>query len=124
MFLYVGVTQTSEPYFIVVDRLAKLSAMVLGMSLNFEKEILNMFMIFQLSYKLDEFSVAKEDYRRLEHKSDRINKIELVSVAIFALVMSILTCIPFPEFYRNWINAIIDMLMLCLNATVVRSAIS
>ena len=46
MFLYVGVMENTEPYFIVVDRLAKLSAMVLGMSLNFEKEILNMFMIF------------------------------------------------------------------------------
>lgn len=73
IFLFVGVSEMTEPYFIVVDRLTKLSAMVLGMSLNFEKEILNMFMIFQLSYKLDEFALAKEDYRRLEHKSNKIN---------------------------------------------------
>lgn len=33
-------------FFRVLDRLTKLSALQLGMSLNFEKEILNMFMIF------------------------------------------------------------------------------
>ena len=33
-------------YFKVVDRLTKVSAMLLGMALNFEKEVLNMFMIF------------------------------------------------------------------------------
>ena len=83
-----------------------------------------MFMIFQLSYKLDEFSLAKEDYRRLEHKYYQIYKLELIVVAVFAFVITVLTCIPFSEFYTNWVNAIIDMLMLCLNATVVRSAIS
>lgn len=31
---------------------------------------------------------------------------------------------PFQVFYANWINGIIDLLMLCLNAIVVRSAIS
>ena len=68
--------------------------------------------------------MAKEDYRRLEHKTYNIFKIELFVVAIFAIIMTILTCIPFSDFYTNWINAIIDMMMLCLNATVVRSAIS
>ena len=46
IFIFFGETERNERYFVVVDRLAKLSAMVLGMSLNFEKEILNMFMIF------------------------------------------------------------------------------
>ena len=124
IFIFFGETESNERYFVVVDRMAKLSAMVLGMSLNFEKEILNMFMIFQLSYKLDEFAVAKEDYRRLEHLSTRINKIELISVAVFAAVISIVTLVPFTDFYTNWINGIIDLCMLCLNATVVRSAIS
>ena len=73
IFIYFGETSSTESLFIVIDRLSKLSAMVLGMQLNFEKEILNMFMIFQLSYKLDEFAVAKEDYRRLEHKSTVAN---------------------------------------------------
>lgn len=63
-----GIFEIDNPYFEVVDRLTKLSAMCLGMSVNYEKQILNMFIIFQSSYKLDELSVAKEDYRRIEKK--------------------------------------------------------
>ena len=77
-----------------MDRLGKFSTLVLGMSINFEKEVLNMFMIFQQAYKLDEFAVAREDYRRLEHKSYRIYTIELCTVAILAFLVTVLTCIP------------------------------
>ena len=36
------------PYYIMksLDRISKVTTLVLGMSINFEKEILNMFMIF------------------------------------------------------------------------------
>ena len=67
MIEYVNAEMGFE-YFEVVDRLTKLTAMLLGMSINFEKEILNMFIIFQQSFKLDELSLAREDYRRLETK--------------------------------------------------------
>jgi len=110
--------------FVAMDRLSKLSAMVLGMSINFEKEILNMFMIFQQAYKLDEFSVAKEDYRRLEKKSYTIYQIELIIVACLATVITALTFLPFTNFVRNWVESILDMILLFLNAAVVRSSIS
>lgn len=106
------------------DRLTKISAMMLGMSLNFEKEILNIFMIFQQAYKLDELCVAKEDYRRLEYKSHRIYKLEQLTVAITTVAIVILTLIPFGNFYNNWIDSFLDMILLFFNATVVRSAIS
>ena len=53
-------------WFKLLSRLTKICAIVLGMSINYEKEVLNMFMIFQSYLKLDELAVAKEDYRRVE----------------------------------------------------------
>lgn len=111
-------------FLVAIDRLAKVSAMVLGMSINFEKEVLNMFMIFQQAYKQDEFSVAREDYRRLEKKTYKIYQIELIVVACISFIITILTCLPFSNFVSNWVESILDMILLFLNATVVRSAIS
>ena len=57
-----------SPYFDIIDRLSKVSALCLGLSINFEKLLLNTFIVFQHSYHLDELSLAKEDYRKLEKK--------------------------------------------------------
>ena len=114
------------PYYIMksLDRISKVSTLVLAMSINFEKEILNVFMIFQQSYKLDEFAVAKDDYRRLESMNFSLYKLELLLITVLTLVVTIVTCIPWSNFYRNWINCIIDMFILCITGAVVRSAIS
>ena len=41
-----GVREMQFGFFKVVDRLTKLTAMILGMSVNYEKQILNLFIIF------------------------------------------------------------------------------
>ena len=43
---------------------------------------------------------------------------------VFALIMTVLTCIPFSYYYTNWISAILDMAILCFNGAVVRQAIA
>lgn len=96
---------------------------MLGMAINFEKEVLNMFMIFQLSFKLDEFCVAREDYRRLERKSISIYRMERVSLGIFAGILILIDCIPFSEFYKNWVCGIADYIMLGLTSMVLRASI-
>lgn len=96
---------------------------MVGMSINFEKEVLNMFMIFQLSYKLDEFCVAREDYRRLERKNLSIYRCERASVGIFVAILIVIHCIPFSDFYSAWVCGIADYIMLGLNAMVLRAGI-
>ena len=70
--------------------------------------------------------MAKEDYRRLERKSHKLFKCEIYIVLSLALVVSIVTSITsmFDSFYVNWINAVIDLILLGLNAVILRSAIS
>ena len=51
-------------------------------------------------------------------------KIEVIIVSVLTMLMTIVTCIPWSNFYRNWINCMIDMVILCINGAVVRSAIS
>ena len=45
-FLVIGVTEKSERYFLAVERLTKLSVLMVGISQNYTKEVLNLFMIF------------------------------------------------------------------------------
>ena len=46
IFLVIGVTENSERYFLAVERLTKLSVLMVGISQNYTKEVLNLFMIF------------------------------------------------------------------------------
>ena len=51
-------------------------------------------------------------------------KLELILITAFTCLVTIVTCVPWSNFYRNWINCLIDMFLLCITGAVVRSAIS
>lgn len=119
-----GIFEYETGYFEVIDRFTKLSAIVLGMAINYEKQILNMFIIFQSAYKMDELSVAKEDYRRIEKKQEAIYNGSLIVIAIFCLLMMVLLLSPLPYFYANWVRGFIDLIILMFNAIVLRSSLS
>ena len=93
----VGHDDEHYKFFQCLSRLTKISAIVLGMAINYEKEVLNMFMIYQLGLKCDELAVAKENYRRVERKYISIYKLEMYFVAFISASIVVLFFIPFGD---------------------------
>ena len=73
---------------------------------------------------MDELSLAREDYRRMEQKAAKLYKCQQTIVLAFAALMGVLTCIEFHFFYNNWIDTGVDCLLLCMNGVVLRASIS